>query len=260
MTAINSWSGFSGSTLRADELSDVLFNPNAINNSFAVLHGGLNGANFSGSVPEWAKQFGANVCGFYQGTDRWEYTYAMQEGKEDTLGTVYAVHAALSKNFVLPWDARVCLFGANIWCAQNAAVWDWDADDGGVKREHFTLGWALDGTPPTATSGEMEFLTGATTRVPHGIQSREAPDGTEVSGVGDEGIYPEGSNNSENRYRFLSVPFAHMPETSSLSAGLTAGPHELKCFVDGTVRAPDRLKAKLIIPSCSVWMIAFRHD
>jgi hypothetical protein len=246
MGTISAWSGFSGNTANAEELADVLYHTStvpAFTEAFSVLHGRLDSANWTGvKIPTWAVQDATFFAGFYHGWERWDFVYARQQssiaGEE-----LYAIHAGLTRRFFLPWDARVILYGYQLFARQDAAIWDLAEVD---HREY----WQLDLSIDDVTKTEARVL------LPHGRESNSGLGPADSPATDEAATNPE--NTAEDRWRYCSPCGALMPATDSTSPIKTKGYHRLEVKVSGTIQPPDQYQQKLTAPTGALWMFAIR--
>jgi hypothetical protein len=241
---ISSWGGFSGATVRADELMDVIFDPAGnYTTDFSVLNGELDGGNWSlgfESIPTWAIQPASFVVGMYYAWERWEFTYARQSGS-DIGGHVFAIHAGLSHRVFLPWAARIVLYGYNVFARQDATVWDADASSGGPDREAWSFTTSID----DVEKSEVRV------KVPHGRESDdEADDGSATT---------QPDVHCEDRWRYCTPMGAMMQASSSSNTAIWAkGYHTVKVRATGTIYEDDPKKAKILTPTGGLWLLAIR--
>lgn len=217
--------------------SEGLYAPANPPTSLEVLHGGLEEANYAGgagSIPAFACATGAFVVGYYVGFDRWEFTYAKQMSNDPDQRVV---HAGLTSQVFLPWDASMVWFGFQALFRQDATVWDRDKIDDALnpttlKREFWDWRFSFNGSPVSGLAG----------RLPPGRWTDDSPDTSPV--VMDPGWH------NENRWRYVARTASELNVGKgyrSLSLNLWAG-----------VFGPDNKSAKVITPSGGVWIFAVR--
>lgn len=217
-----------------------LYDPAEPPDSLEMLNGGLDSTNYTGgddTVPCWAIQHGAFVTGLFQGFDNWEFQYGkqMSDDKETRVD-----HAALSREFFLPWDASAIVFWYQAFCRQDATAWDTSGDDGGLKEEEWDLRFQLDAL----------VFAGNFSRLPYGRDTDLDPDvGLDSDNPGDH---------LENRWRYYSKCHMLVPTSPSVGTLLDKGRHTLKVSVWGGIIGPDQKQAKLLIPTGGIGVLAIR--
>lgn len=245
MTTLGAWAGFTGTAVAADTLANALYSPSSLSaDTFAKLHGRLDFENWgSDQIHPWGVQDGCFFAGFYQGFERWNFTYAKQKQSN----SLYAVHAGLTRRFFLPWHTRVLLFGWNLWCRQDATAWAKpDAPNQGTLNvlETWTLDTFLDGT----------VLAGMRAVLPHTRADTHAGGAGGGPAVGET----DPDNSAEDRWRYVSVNGASVPAPDSETPIAAKGYHRIDVTVSGDVVAPDLRDAKLATPTGALWMLAIR--
>jgi len=233
MPALGAWAGFTGTTVDAEQFAAKLVGEGSLVNSFAILNGQIDTANWSAgdeTIPTWAIQYGSFAAGAYFGFDRWEFTYARQTSGPNE--AFYALHAGYTTRWFIPFDARIIFYGYQGFFRQDATVWSSGA---GIK-EDWQLKFQFDGS----------LQNDSRVSLPHGRDSTAAPSGADP-GTPDE-----------NRWRYAAVTGVLMNATSLDTPTKTKGYRSLKVRVGGTVSAPDQTKAKLLTPSGGIWLLAIR--
>lgn len=213
----------------ADLAAGGFFRPAAAGGSLEQLNGGLDHANYDGDpLPSWTFRYGTHFCGGSWGSNRREYTMRQQRGGNDTAtDSQHVVFCGLGSRVMLPWDAKVFMWGLSAWCCQDTTAWD-----GGNKLEHWDWQVYLDETRLTYAKGKL----------PPARRSTDQPDASPL--LDDPGVA------AENRWRYVS--------TFGLHKNVDKGEHIVKLSTWAGILAPDQLLAKLIVPSWHFWIVGIR--
>jgi len=205
--------------------------------TFEALHGGLTSGEYTGvdgRLPAWAAQYGTFAQAQYNGFDQPEYVYAAQLGGGGTLGTTIderVVLQQLTADVFIPWDASVVLFGVQAFFCQDATNWDKDITTA-LKREWWDYRVEFGGTNFPGLYGRLSAGRGST-------------DEPTVDPLTDDPGF-----NSEVRWRFVSK--------FGMAKAVQKGHNRVRVSVWTTVRAPDQLNAKVVVPTGGVWILAIR--
>jgi hypothetical protein len=249
--AMNLTSGGNSTLFREDLYSDraggtagALYDP-AQPLTMAELRGGLEGPgaaapadeNYAGgddSIEPWMVQVGALVVGSSWGSDKWTFQYAKQlalfgDGTVDNKANLRVVHGELSKRLFLPWDAGTVIFGYQGFFRQDATWWDTDEDD----EEEW---WDVRTTVRGVTKQSMYA------KLPFGRDSTDTPSTNPY-------LDPPGMH-AENRWRWV--------EKTSMMKDVSKGYFPFKVSIGCKILQPDQETAKLLTPTCSAFVIAFR--
>lgn len=259
MATLPAWSGFTGSALNADELSNALWSSDAPGDSFDILNGGLNkSGNWPVSVvdvPMWAVQPGAMVAGCYHGFDRRDMVLAAQGTTSapdyiiaaDNFG--YGLIGSMSYSVFLPFECEAVLFSFQAWCKQ-VSVWYTGADateDGDDTPERFVITPYLNGTP----------YRGLIHTLPPYTHSEDDP--------GEDILYDAGTPSDpalkwEHRWRCISGSgfVVDSTDTTTATAPTDKGRFTIDFYVYGNVQSPDPLEGKVYIDSGGVSLVAIR--
>jgi hypothetical protein len=224
-------------TTEAAELYDKLVygpQPTIPHLTFEAMNGSMDPGNWkSGAkLPAWGWQYGAFAQGKWHGFDQHEFVYARQMGGGGKQGQEISERAVLAQhttNIFLPWTASVVLFGVQASFQQDATVWDNDLTSGGPFYEFWDYRIEFGGN----------VFPGMYGRLPHARAS---------ASMATDGVDPGYA--CEHRWRYVSkfgmvknVPKGHTRVRMSMWAG---------------VFAPDGPKAKVVIPTGGVWVLALR--
>jgi len=227
--------GIGALTANAYYAAGSLHNDASLTDSIGgLLYGQVDSANWAGgaqSIFPWALQTGTFAAGFYEGFERWEFTYAKQDGA--TSATNWSTfHAGMTKRIFIPFDPIVILYGYQALVRHDATNWN-DA-----SIEFWQLRFQMDGT----------ILTDAQCSLPHGRWDSNAPGASQ----------DDGDSHDESRWRYVTCTGAIMPATDSSTPLKNKGYRSLKTRITGNIYAPDRRTAKVLTPSGGLWLVAIR--
>lgn len=231
--------------LDAEEVYDDLWSPATTPDSGEILHGGLNEDNYYGGQPGANQtlaahqvQQGCFMRGFYQGFERWEFTYARQlDGDGATPGAVpdvasqRVVHAGLSGRFFVPYSTSAILYGYQALFRHDATEW---GNNGGAHLFEF---WNLQ-VKIGATVEQCLFH-----RLPHNRFSAGVPDPASA-------FYANPGHSDERRWRWV--------HKQGMLKDQDPGYFQFQVSVWARIMAPDAQEAKLQTPTGGLWMIALR--
>lgn len=260
MPALPDWAGFTDDTLNADEFSVALWSTQAPDDSFDILNGGLDHANWAlagtpgnaGKLPMWSIQPGAFAAGYYYGFDRREIILAEQGVAQMPGYTIPANHfgygliGSMSHTVFLPFDAETVIFGYQAWCKHNLVYWygaDTIAGGGDDIFENVYIVPYI-----TGTSGTQTPYNTMACKLPHYAHSAGEPDDTITT-----------TSRWEFRWRQISGSgMTTAATTNSSSPGTLRGPLTFQLFVYGNVQPPNKLPQTLIIDSGGIYLLAIR--
>lgn len=222
--------------------SKLIYKPDvAPHETFEVLNGALDQDNLVADpqIPAWAVQYGASAMGMSFGFDQPEFVYARQlggGGSSDTQGdgapiTERAVLAQLTSTIFLPWDASVVLFGVQAFLCQDASLWYANGEAGTPTFEKWDYRIEFGGNVYKGLYG----------RLPN---SRATNSGPNESPPADPGYAVE------TRWRFVSK--------FGMAKSVNKGYSRVRMSLWTGVEAPDNSKAKVVIPTGGVWILALR--
>ena len=129
-----------GTTVDPAEIySNMLYGPGGT--TLERLNGGLEDTtNYAGgddSIESYSVQNGSFAVGVWHGTDRWSHTYEGQIGGENNDAS-RVQHDYLAAKLVLPWTARMVLFGYQGWFVHEAYRHDL-LDDSPPAEEYWSI-------------------------------------------------------------------------------------------------------------------------
>lgn len=227
-----------------DAIYDAVFTPANPADTFEVLNGGLEKANAdftNGKLPTYAVQIGSFIRGYYWGFDDWNFQYARQYCQDSTSGSgdesLRIIHAGLSCTFVIPWGggANAVWFGYQAFLRHDATEWYNDSQDPAPQREYWSLQIRYDGF----------VFQGMAARGPFGRSVNTGPT-VAIPGVG----------HHETRWRWTAPTM--LATKASHPTRTTKGLHNIRVSVWPNVYEPDIEKAKLLVPTGGIWVLAMR--
>lgn len=224
-------------TVDPDEIySDGLYAPANPATSLEILNGGMDEANYGGgdnTIPAHACQIGSFAVGYYFGFNRWEAVYGRQTSEADNAvkdPERRVMHAGLSYDLFLPWDAKMAIFGFQGHFQHDAT--NWNTDD--VATPEF---WDLQ------VNFDGQRFDSLHTVLPSTRSSTDTPDST-------DGSYSDPGDSLESRFRYVSVIGA--------KKDVIKGYRKLRMSMWGRIFSDDSKKAKAITLSGGAWMLCIR--
>jgi len=228
--------------LYAESLCDPTDAPPA---TLDMLNGKLDEDNYGAAIPPWAIQPGGFLRGIHLPFERWEFAYASQlSGDVDDQNEI--VMACMSTRFFLPWDAGgVFVNWQAFWRHDATAIARWSDDEQsvyqGTLEEKWQAKFYVDGNE---VSGGKLVLTAS-----RWVEQVEPVDWA-TTGLD---IWAH-----EDRWVWYSHSMAAGPTSMDFPNACEKGYHTLMCKITSTTRGGDPKKAKLLIPSGAVDIIAAR--
>lgn len=215
---------------------DSIYDPNLVPDTIEILNGGLDEAGNWGagdnSIPAWAVQEGTFARSWSTGFTRWEYMYASQLSNDSNINN-RIIMAGLSLRVRLPWDVSCLLYGYQAWCLQDATQWDYDNNDAGIVSEYWDIRFNANGTIKTNMYAKLPHTRRSTGNAPSS-----------------DPTYSDPGDSSENRWKWVSK----MGMDQNVGRGYFTMRCEGWCFI----KEDDSKKAKVKLPTGSIWILALR--
>ena len=216
--------------------------------TFEVLNGGLTKANYKGvdgSISAEKLDLGNMAQGYYFGFDRTDFCYAEQ--LQDDLVALNGknlirhriVHASLSFNVFIPWDASVVMFGYQGTFQQDATKF---ASPTFASTDEF---WDL----VIQLSEEVELDASVLPPNPS-LYTYQRLDYGRFANEDAGTCNGESPLHAEERFRHVSK--------SQMLYNVSKGYQRVSLTVGSYIANNDPRKAKLKTPNGSVWLIALR--
>jgi hypothetical protein len=187
-----------GTTVDPAEIySNMLYGPGGT--TLERLNGGLEDTtNYAGgddSIESYSVQNGSFAVGVWHGTDRWSHTYEGQIGGENNDAS-RVQHDYLAAKLVLPWTARMVLFGYQGWFVHEAYRHDL-LDDSPPAEEYWSIRLLTQGVKHAALHARLPSTM--STRHPAGSCKDVPTDDTDGSPAGTGAEFKE---HDPDRFRY----------------------------------------------------------